>query len=70
MENREWLWKRPYALIELQHLQHPDTQLRMPGGTEARLCAIGYAESGSDAISYVSALRLADELVEQSAPSN
>lgn len=68
VESREWLWKRPYALIELQHLQQPDTRLRMPGGTEARLNAIGYAGSSSDAINYVSASSLADELVEHRHP--
>jgi len=26
--NREWLWRRPYLMIELQHLQNPITPLR------------------------------------------
>lgn len=28
VENREWLWRRPYLMIELQHLENPTTPLR------------------------------------------
>ena len=28
VENREWLWSRPYALIEFQHLTSADAQVR------------------------------------------
>ncbi len=27
VQNRPWLWQRPYTCIELQHLHHSDTQL-------------------------------------------
>ncbi len=30
VENREWLWARPYTLLELQHLEALDAQIRMP----------------------------------------
>lgn len=30
VENREWLWRRPYTLLELQHLEAPDAQIHMP----------------------------------------
>ncbi len=29
VENREWLWSRPYALVELQHLTDPTVRIRM-----------------------------------------
>jgi len=35
VENREWLWARPYTLIELQHLQSADTKIHRPDKTEA-----------------------------------
>lgn len=61
VENREWLWARPYTLVELQHLELPGTALRMAEPGEARFCGIGYAESLGDVIRYVSASSLAEK---------
>ena len=33
--NREWLWKRPYTTLELQHLHDADAPLRLPPSGEA-----------------------------------
>lgn len=59
VENREWLWARPYTLVELQHLEQPGIRLRMAEPDEARFSGIGYAESSGDVIRYVSASSLA-----------
>ncbi len=43
--NREWLWSRPYAMIELQHLMKPEARIRNYGDS-ARSGFIGF--SGAD----------------------
>lgn len=59
VQNREWLWARPYTLLEIQHLQTPpvdQVQHRREGA--AGFDALGLAEAGGD-ISYLSAQELA-----------
>lgn len=46
--NREWLWHRPYALIELQHLETSGASVRK---AEAQTCGFdgfSYANEGDD----------------------
>ncbi len=59
VENREWLWTRPYALVELQHLEQSGISLRMAEQDEARFSGIGYEENPDDVIRYVSEQSLA-----------
>lgn len=30
VENREWLWRRPYTILELQHLEQEENSIRKP----------------------------------------
>ncbi len=43
VENREWLWARPYPLLELQHI-HRDVTIRKPTGTAAGFAALRYQD--------------------------
>lgn len=61
VENREWLWARPYALVELQCLEQPGIRLRVAEQDEARFSGIGYATGPGDVVHYVSASNLATE---------
>jgi catechol 2,3-dioxygenase-like lactoylglutathione lyase family enzyme len=49
--NREWLWARPYAFIELQHLELPDKKLRKVGKRSAGFD--GFAYDGPDGTVFV-----------------
>ncbi|MCV6587261.1 MAG: VOC family protein [Marinibacterium sp.] len=44
--NREWLWRLPDTLIELQHLDTPGPALRLPGGGQAGLSGLWYRDRG------------------------
>jgi len=48
--NREWLWQRPYTLIELQLLLSPTAAVRKVGPTSAGFDGFGYrlAEAGQE----------------------
>lgn len=48
--NREWLWARPYTLLELQHWQSGLDRVRKPGPGEAGFAAFGYGDDGGEAI--------------------
>lgn len=61
VENRQWLWARPYALVELQHLEQPAGRLRVADQDEARFSGIGYAVEPGEVIQYVSAASLVVE---------
>lgn len=57
--NREWLWARPYAFIELQHLELPDKKLRKVGKRSAGFdgfCHDGPAGPGFVAIEDMTSL--------------
>ncbi len=43
IENREWLWARPYPLLELQHL-HREGEIRMPEGKAAGFAALSFSD--------------------------
>ena len=48
VENREWLWRRPYTLIELQHLETSGASVRK---AEAHTCGFDgftYADEEED----------------------
>ena len=45
VKNREWLWKRPYTTLELQHMHNADGPFRLPPTGEAGFASI--ALSGS-----------------------
>ena len=49
--NREWLWARPYTLLELQHLEAAD-QVIAPRSGEAGFAGFAY---GEDELTYLSA---------------
>lgn len=52
--NREWLWARPYTLLELQHLQSAE-QVTAPRAGEAGFAGFAF---GDDEFTYFSADRL------------
>ena len=54
VENREWLWGRPYAFIELQHLQLIGASVHKTAGTRSGFDGFSYGESQSDDLSLVS----------------
>lgn len=49
--NREWLWARPYTLLELQHLEAAD-EVTAPRPGEAGFAGFAY---GEDELTYLSA---------------
>jgi catechol 2,3-dioxygenase-like lactoylglutathione lyase family enzyme len=49
--NRTWLWARPYAFIELQHLELPGKKLRKVGNGSAGFD--GFAYDGADGTAFV-----------------
>ncbi len=53
VENREWLWARPYALLELQHLESPDAVVRKPDPRKAGFDGIAYRAGTSPDLHYV-----------------
>ncbi len=52
--NREWLWARPFTLLELQHLEAASA-VRAPRPDEAGFAGFAY---GGDELTYLSADRL------------
>ena len=54
VENREWLWSRPYALVELQHLENRNTPLGKPNAYDAGFAGFGYGLHEDGEITYVS----------------
>lgn len=59
VENREWLWRRPYALIELQHLEASGASIRRADPGQAGFDGFAY-EAGETAMTrYVAPADLA-----------
>ncbi len=53
VENREWLWSRPYALLELQHLEADGSVVTMPDPGKAGFEAIAYRFGSAPDLHYV-----------------
>lgn len=60
--NREWLWSRPYALVELQHLEQPGIAIRAGDRKEAGLAGFAYPQPAGGSATYLSASSLLDRL--------
>ncbi len=59
--NREWLWRRPYSLIELQHWEDPATQLSKTPVNQAGFDGFSFgdeADFGKNRISVAELSRL------------
>ena len=54
VDNREWLWGRPYTFIELQHLQSAASQTHKTADAEAGFDGFAYGDRDSEALSFVS----------------
>ncbi|MEM7226481.1 MAG: VOC family protein [Pseudomonadota bacterium] len=54
--NREWLWARPYSLLELQHLENGDA-VRPPDPDRAGFAGIAFDDNGD--LTYVEAADMA-----------
>lgn len=48
VDNREWLWARPYTFIELQHLQTPDAVIHQKESNAAGFEGFSYQCAGRD----------------------
>jgi len=59
VENREWLWARPYALLELQHVFAGDVQPHGSDGTAAGFAGIDLRDSADGALRHLPAADLA-----------
>ena len=46
IENREWLWQRPYMLLELQHVPSSPEPFRIPAPDESGFAGLAYQTSG------------------------
>ena len=57
--NREWLWSRPYALVELQHLETPGARVRKPDDRAAGFAGIAYGSQEAGALEYETFMGLA-----------
>lgn len=55
--NREWLWARPYAFIELQHLELPGKKLRKVGKRSAGFDGFAYEGTGRSGFVGIEDLR-------------
>lgn len=42
--NREWLWARPYTLLELQHIKGPDRSIRLPDAESVGFDALDWRD--------------------------
>ncbi|MDG2483157.1 MAG: VOC family protein [Alphaproteobacteria bacterium] len=51
--NRAWLWARPYAFIELQHLELPTKKLRKVGKKSAGFDGFSFGAPGAAKARYV-----------------
>lgn len=48
VSNREWLWARPYTLIELQHLQAKDAVIHVASSLEAGFDGFSFGASADE----------------------
>lgn len=53
VQNREWLWARPYTLLELQHLEKA-VDLRMSDEGACGFAGFAYGGDASSALTYLS----------------
>ena len=53
VENREWLWRRPYTLIELQHLEARDAFIHKPDPRRAGFGGFAYEAEKAAELCYV-----------------
>lgn len=52
-ENREWLWARPYTLLELQHLETKDMAIIKPDQTTTGFESVAIAKQNSKDLTYL-----------------
>ena len=53
VENREWLWRRPYTLIELQHLEASGASVHKPDPGRAGFDGFAYKAQDMPELRYV-----------------
>ena len=58
VENREWLWARPYTLLELQHIEPLERGVRHRMANEAGFDGLGFIDD-DERLRYISADKLA-----------
>jgi catechol 2,3-dioxygenase-like lactoylglutathione lyase family enzyme len=46
--NREWLWRRPYTVLELQHFEHPQATVQTPQKGDAGFSGLSIKLAGQD----------------------
>ena len=60
VENREWLWARPYTLLELQHWEFGVDNLSKPNDSDAGFAGFAYQGGDDPSPTYLSLSELAD----------
>lgn len=60
VENREWLWARPYTLLELQHWHETAGPMTRPQPTQAGLAGFGYVDKCSETVTFLTLQDLDD----------
>ena len=58
VENREWLWRRPYTFIELQHLQLTQASIHKTAANMAGFDGFSYTQQNSKLPVFISAREL------------
>ena len=58
--NREWLWRRPYTFIELQHLEMPGATIRKTPPDMAGFDGFSYISDESDKLFFISETKLTE----------
>lgn len=58
--NREWLWERPYTLLELQHIENASGRIRIGKPDEAGFAALGFLDD-NNRLTYISEEALAEQ---------
>lgn len=59
VENREWLWARPYTLVEIQHRWRHNAKVVMPSAGAAGFAGFSYRQADAAGILGIEALRAA-----------
>ncbi len=54
VENREWLWRRPYTLIELQHLEFQGAKVHRPDPISSGFDGFSYMDNAHSAPTRIS----------------
>ena len=60
VENREWLWARPYTLLELQHWHETDAPTSRPREGQAGFAGFAYGSGDCNDLTSMPLSRLAD----------